>query len=84
MEIEKILFWVLTSGVVLVVSVGFFFAKQFITDIKRSIDLLFEKMDNIVERLEQMAKATDVKDIEKRVRELEHRMDICEFCNKKK
>jgi hypothetical protein len=84
MDLSKLVFWMLSGLMVVSLSGLWFFIQQFIKGVKQDVNLLFAKIDMLIERLEMAAKITDFKDLEHRVRECERRIDQCTHCGKTK
>ena len=79
--IEKYVFWIVT-GICGVGFVGIFFAiQQFIIGITKKFNLLFIRIEEILEKISNLVENDEFKELEIRVRKMERKMDKCPACN---
>ena len=77
---EQYVFWMVTgvSGVGLVVI--FFAIQQFIMGIAAKFNLLFNRIEDILDRINDLVCNDEFKELETRVRDMEDRMNKCKNC----
>ena len=77
---EQYVFWLVT-GACGIGFVGLFFAvKQFVAGITNKFNILFIKIDEILERIRGLIDEDEFDNLEKRVRDVENKMNRCKNC----
>jgi hypothetical protein len=77
---DKLLYWLVTGVAGISLFFVFFAIKTWVSGINEKFTLLFAKLDTYIEKLSTTAKSEDLRVLEKRVRNIEDKMNRCSNC----
>ena len=82
MDTGKVLFWLITT----IAGVGVTFiviaVKMFLSATNEKFNILFSKIDDLLDKIDTLVSTDEFKSLENRVRKIERKMDRCPSCNK--
>ena len=84
MDTDKVLFWLITTIAAFGITIIIIAIKLFISSLNEKINTLFSKFNDLLEKINKLVGDDEFIALEKRVREIERKMDKCPSCNRTK